>query len=65
MRASASGLAPFTWRPAMCTQPAVAANRPLTTFKVVDLPLPLGPIRATTLFGGTARSTPRSTSMRP
>src|SRR4051794_27569048 len=65
MRASASVPAPFTCRPAMCTQPAVGVICPLITFSVVVFPPPFGPSRATTLPTGTTRSTPWSTSMRP
>ena len=43
----------------------VGRIRPLMTLSRVDLPAPLGPRRANTLPGGTTRSTPWSTSMRP
>src|SRR5438132_137020 len=49
----------------MCTQPTVGARRPLTTFRVVDLPAPFGPSRAKTLPAGITNDTPWSTSMRP
>ena len=47
------------------TSPALGRIRPLITLSRVDFPAPLGPSSANTLPGGTTRSTPWSTSIRP
>ena len=64
-RARPSGGEPFTWTPAMWTQPAVGSSVPLTSRSSVVLPAPLGPMRANTVDWGTTRSTPWTTSIDP
>ena len=51
-RASSSGRAPLTRRPATNRSPAVGAIRPHATFSVVDFPAPFGPRIASDLAGG-------------
>jgi len=55
---------PTAWSP-IRTSPALGRMRPLTTLSSVDFPAPFGPSSANTLPGGTTRSTPWRTSMRP
>ena len=64
-RASESGAAPVTSRPAIETAPAVGRIWPAMTPSVVLLPAPFGPSSPTTVPRGTTRSIPCSTWMRP
>src|SRR5205809_718266 len=51
--------------PSSDTRPPRAGNRPMIVFNSVVLPTPLRPMRHTTLFAGTVRSTPHSTCDSP
>ncbi len=50
------------WR---CTSPSRGVSSPLTVFRTVDLPAPLGPTMQATEPAGTLMSTPWSTSPPP
>ncbi len=64
-RARASGRAPVTSTPIMWMCPPVGESWPLIAASVVVFPAPFGPSSPTMAPGGTTRSIPRSTSMRP
>ena len=56
---------PVMSRPSKTDAAGARPQRPDTVLSSVLLPAPLGPISATTPPAGTARSTPRTASMRP
>jgi hypothetical protein len=50
--------------PSRVARPACGRSRPAATCSTVDLPLPLGPVRATTSPAATVSETPRSAGVR-
>ena len=57
------GCHPATGRPSMAIVPPRGARSPLRVFRIVVLPAPLPPRRATTSFSGTSKVTSRMTSV--
>src|ERR1051325_1969089 len=54
-----------TSAPSSVIRPPRAGIRPMMVFRSVVLPTPLRPMRQTTVFAGTTRSTPHSTCDSP
>jgi hypothetical protein len=61
----AVGLAPATSSPRTSTRPERGGSRPAMALKVVLLPAPLRPIRASVSPRSTAKATPNSTWLLP